>query len=443
MKAVVLAGGSGKRVFPLAVNKPKPLFKVLEKPLMQRVVETLRDAGLKEIVAVIGHNAEQISEQFGNGSRFGVKMEYAFQDKALGMAHALQCAQDHAGERFAVFNADDVFDAKLVKDLVAKAKRSDAVLASQPVEETWKYGIVALEGDSVRKIVEKPPKGEEPSSNAVIGAYALTSEIFDYCKKTPVSDAQFEEAVQKMVEDGKAVKAVSYKGFFGSYKYPWDLFRLNEHFLDTQKARVAKTAKISDRAVVKGKQVFIGENCRVFEGAVIEGPCFIGDNAVIGNNALVRNYTAIGANSVIGCSSEVKHSLIGDNCWTHSSYVGDSIIGDNCSLGAGTVTANYRFDEGRIKVNIYGRGRVETPLDKLGVIMADDCKTGSNSTLLPGVKVGPHSIVGPGVLLARDLEPNKMVLVSKQAVEVVDNKVVLDPEKAAKLKERLLRYSNA
>ncbi|OIO27316.1 hypothetical protein COX86_02055 [Candidatus Micrarchaeota archaeon CG_4_10_14_0_2_um_filter_60_11] len=442
MKAVVLAGGSGKRVFPLAVNKPKPMFKILEKPLMQRVLESLRGGGIREIVAVIGHNAEQISDYFGNGSKFGVKIEYAYQDKALGMAHALQCAESRLNGKFAVFNADDIFDASLVKQLVQKSKKAEAVLAAQQVEETWKYGIIALDGDSVTKIVEKPAAGEEPSNNAVVGAYALTEGIFDYCRKRPVGDAQFEEALQAMIDDGRRVKAVGYKGFFGSYKYPWDLFRLNEHFLDSQKARIAKTAKISKRAVVKGKQVFIGENVRVFEGAIIEGPCFIGDGAVIGNNALVRGYASIGAGSVIGYSSEVKHSIIGDNCWTHSSYVGDSIIGDNCSLGAGTVTANYRFDEGKIKVNIHGKGRIETPLDKLGVIMADDCKTGSNSTLLPGVKVGPHSIVGPGVLLSGDLEPNKIVLVKKQTVEVVDNRIQLDPEKAAKLKERLLRYSH-
>ncbi|PIY91772.1 hypothetical protein COY71_01400 [Candidatus Micrarchaeota archaeon CG_4_10_14_0_8_um_filter_60_7] len=234
MKAVVLAGGSGKRVFPLAVNKPKPMFKILEKPLMQRVLESLRGGGIREIVAVIGHNAEQISDYFGNGSKFGVKIEYAYQDKALGMAHALQCAESRLNGKFAVFNADDIFDASLVKQLVQKSKKAEAVLAAQQVEETWKYGIIALDGDSVTKIVEKPAAGEEPSNNAVVGAYALTEGIFDYCRKRPVGDAQFEEALQAMIDDGRRVKAVGYKGFFGSYKYPWDLFRLNEHFLDEQ-----------------------------------------------------------------------------------------------------------------------------------------------------------------------------------------------------------------
>jgi bifunctional UDP-N-acetylglucosamine pyrophosphorylase/glucosamine-1-phosphate N-acetyltransferase len=91
-------------------------------------------------------------------------------------------------------------------------------------------------------------------------------------------------------------------------------------------------------------------------------------------------------------------------------YVGDSVIGDNCSFGANTVFANWRFDENNIPVTV--DGSVDSGLDKLGAIVGDNCRTGVNSSLMPGVRVGPNSIVGAHVCLTRDLEPDSMAVLS-------------------------------
>lgn len=438
MKAIILAAGTGKRVYPLAVNKPKPMFKLLGKPLMEYVIEELAAAEIHEVICVVGHKAEQIIDYFGN-EKHGVSISYATQEEARGMADALLSARPALnGEKFLVVNGDDMFDPGLVKKMLPVAINSDAVFACQPVEETWKFGILSLDGDRVTGIVEKPDKGEEPSNNAVIGVYMLSTDIFGYIEQCEPGDEQYEQAIQKMIEDGKDVRSVTYTDFFGSYKLPWDLLKLNEHFLNEQEPYIAESAQISEHAVVRGDHVYIGENVRIFEHTVIQGPCYIGPGAIIGNNSLIRGHTSIGAGSVIGYGTEVKYSIIGENCWTHSSYVGDSVLGDNCSLGAGTITANYRFDEKNVMVEVTGKGKIDSGTDKLGAIMADNCKTGSNATLMPGVKIGPYSLVGPGVLLFTDLEPNKIALQSKQVLEIKDNKVTLEPEKREQLKEKLL-----
>jgi len=268
----------------------------------------------------------------------------------------------------------------------------------------------------------------------------LSPDIFEYIEKCPPGDEQYEQAIQAMIQDGKDVRAVEYDNFFGSYKLPWDLLRLNEHFLSKQDAYIAPSAQISEHSVIKGDNVYIGENVRVFEHSVIHGPCYIGPGAVIGNNSLIRASTSIGAGSVIGYATEVKYSIIGENCWTHSSYVGDSVIGDGCNLGAGTITANYRFDEGNVQVEVLGKGKMDSGQEKLGAIMADHCKTGSNATLMPGIKIGPHSLVGPGVLLYTDLEPNKIALQSKQVLEIRDNTSGFDTKRREELKAKLLNY---
>ncbi len=443
MKAVILAAGSGKRVFPLAVNKPKPMFKLLGRPLMEYVIMELAAAEVMEAVCVVapGQDAEQIQSYFGVENH-GVAMSYVTQTEAKGMADALLSTESVVnGGKFLVVNGDDVFDPGLVKKMLPVAVNSEIVFACQPVEETWKFGILSLEGDRVTGIVEKPDKGCEPSNNAVIGVYMLSPDVFDYIRRQPPGDSQYEQAVHAMIQDDKDVRAVTYEGFFGSYKLPWDLLKLNEHFLANQESYIAPSAQVSEHSVIKGDHVYIGPNVRVFEHSVVQGPCYIGEGAVIGNNTLIRNCTSIGAGSVIGYGTEVKNCVIGDNCWTHSAYVGDSVIGDNCSLGAGTVTANLRFDERNIKVEVLGKGRMDSGTNKLGVIMADNCRTGSNATLSPGVKLGPHSFVGPGVLLAKDLAPNKIALQGRQMVEVRDNPVSLSPETSARLKERLLKYA--
>jgi len=442
LQTVILAGGTGKRVFPLAVNKPKPMFKILGKPLIQHVIETVKEAGLKHFIIVTGHNGEQIKDYLTDGSKLGVNIEHTFQKEALGMANALETTKDLVKDNFLVVNADDIFESSLIKEMAKRFKEGDAdiVLSCKPVEETWKFGIIQIENDEVTKFVEKPLRGREPSNLAVVGVYIMTKKIFGYYKKIPVSDHQYEDAIQRFIEDKNMVKAVSYDGFFAGYKYPWDLFTINEYLMDTcvRKQTIEDDVDISEKAQVEGN-VWIRRGTRILEGACVRGPCYIGSNSLIGNNSLVRNYSSLGNNCVVGFSTEIKHSLIGDDCWFHSNYIGDSIISDSCLFGAGTITANFRFDEKNVKLRIE-RKKVDSGTDKLGAIVGDNCKTGINACLSPGVRIGPHSIVGPGVYLQNDLEPGKIIFVDKESYVIRENKITISSEKKQKLMERLMKY---
>ncbi len=431
MQAIILAGGTGKRVFPLAVNKPKPMFEILGKPLIQHVIETLKEAGLKDFIIVIGHKGEQIREYLADGSKLGVGIDYTVQEEARGMANALETAKDLVGDNFFVVNADDIFEVSLIKEMTSlfREGEADIILSCKPVEETWKFGIIRLEDDRVTKFVEKPQKGREPSNLAVIGVYIMPRKIFDYYKKVPVSDHQYEDAIQRSIQDKIVVRAVKHYGFFAGYKYPWDLFGINEHLMETQirKQTIEEDVEISERTVVEGN-VWIRRGTKILDGACVRGPCYIGSNTLIGNNCLIRDHSSIGNNSVIGFSSEIKHSLVGDNCWFHMNYVGDSIVSDDCLFGAGTITANYRFDAENMKLKIEGK-EVDSGTDKLGAIIGNDCKIGINAALAPGVRIGPHSVVGPNVYLHRDLEPSKTIFIDKKGYVEKENKITVSPKK--------------
>jgi len=439
LQTIILAGGEGKRVFPLAVNRPKPMFKLLGKPLIHHVIDTLKEAGLKDYIVVTGHRGEQIKDYLKDGSKLGVNIDYTVQKEPRGMADALETTKDLAEDHFFVVNADDIFEAALIKQMTKQFREGNAeiVLSCKPVQETWKFGVIRVEDEKVTDFVEKPPKGKEPSNLAVVGVYILSKQIFDYYKKIPVSDHQYEDAILGFIKDRNVVKAVSYDGFFAGYKYPWDLFAINRYLMDTKLAEqtIEEDVEISRCVTVEGR-VWLAKGTKVFEGACIRGPCYIGENSVVGGNSLVRDYSSLGRGCVVGFSTEIKHSLIGDDCWFHMNYIGDSIISDNCLFGAGTVTANFRFDEKNVQVRI-GDKRVDSGTNKLGAIIGDNCKTGINSCLEPGVKIGPQSMVGPNVDLQDDLPQGKIVFVDRNSYVTKENKIVVSSESKKQLMKKL------
>ncbi|MDI6826744.1 MAG: sugar phosphate nucleotidyltransferase [Candidatus Aenigmarchaeota archaeon] len=442
MKLVFLCGGIGKRMFPL--TEDKFMLKFLGKTLLEHQIEIAKKAGFKDFV-IVGNplNIENIKELCKD---IDAKIEFGIQEEPTGMANALLSVKDMIkNDEIVLVNPNDVFDQSVYKKILTERKKSDyeSYIVGYKVKSYFPGGYLELnENNELIKIHEKPGEGNEPSDiiNIVVHLHRNPATLLEYLEKTRSErDDVYECSISKMVEDGHKIKVVKYEGFWCAIKYPWDIFDAVKYFLDNIKTpRISKRAKISKKAKIYGG-VIIEDNVHVLENAVIRGPCYIGENTVIGNNVLIWNYTHVGANCVVGYSTEIKHSYIGDNCWFHMSYVGDSIISNNCSFGAGTITANFRFDEKPIKVTIKGM-KSEIGLDKLGVIMGSNCKTGVNSCIMPGVKVGPNSILGPSVTLTKDLEPNKMIVVNEKSYIIKENEVTLSPEKKKSLMERLLRH---
>jgi bifunctional N-acetylglucosamine-1-phosphate-uridyltransferase/glucosamine-1-phosphate-acetyltransferase GlmU-like protein len=148
----------------------------------------------------------------------------------------------------------------------------------------------------------------------------------------------------------------------------------------------------------------------------VEGPTFIDEEADIGPNCYIRPCTSIGKKVRVGNACEIKNSIIMDGVHIgHLSYVGDCIVGEGGNLGAGTITANYRLDAGTIKMMVKDT-LVESGRKKLGAVLGDNVKTGINTLLMPGVKVGNDSWIGPNLMVQRDLPPRSRVFL-KQEIE--------------------------
>ena len=411
MKVVLLCGGVGKRMF--SITEDKFLLKFLGKTLLEHQIEMTKQAGLTEFV-IVGNpqNMVRIGEIVSHIS--DIKAELALQEEPLGIANALESASQFLDGEIVVANPNDVFEGLAYTKLFEAQKTESAVsyLLGCEVLDYFPGGyLIVNEEGNLTRIIEKPGRGREPSNlvNLMVHLHTDSKKLLKYIESMQTDkDEVYECAIDAMVRDKHSVKVIPYAGFWSPIKYPWHILPLVQWFLDQGQKYISPSANISERATIEGK-VVIGANVRIMENAVIRGPVYIGANSVIGNNSLVRDYSHIGADCVVGYSTEVKSSYIGDRCWFHMSYIGDSVIGDDCSFGAGTVLANFRFDERKISVKVRDES-VDTGRDKFGAIIGNNSRTGVNVSVMPGVRIGPNSIVGSHVCLTNDLEPDSFIL---------------------------------
>jgi UDP-N-acetylglucosamine diphosphorylase/glucosamine-1-phosphate N-acetyltransferase len=414
MKAVILAAGEGVRLQPVTSTRPKHMIKVAGKPILERCMDALKTAGISEAVVVTHYMSDAIRQYFGEGEAVGLRVEYVEQEAVLGTGNAVAAVESSVDSDFVLVYGDLLFDssvAKLVIDLF-EAEKPSAVMAVVPVEKPESYGVVELENDkAVKRIVEKPAAGEAPSNLANAGLYAFSKEVFDALRQVKASvrgEWELTDALSLLAKRGKAVLAAQIsKDDWVDIGRPWDLLEANSWALRRMEHAVYGT--VEDGAHLVGP-VTVAETARIRSGAYIEGPAFIDAGSDVGPNCFIRACTSIGRNVRVGNACEVKNSIIMD--WTHVghlSYVGDSILCEHCNLGAGTITANYRLDADTVKMMVKDK-LVDSGRRKLGAILGDNVKTGINALLMPGVKIGADSWVGPNFMVERDLPPNTIAL---------------------------------
>jgi bifunctional UDP-N-acetylglucosamine pyrophosphorylase/glucosamine-1-phosphate N-acetyltransferase len=406
MKAVVLAAGKGERLMPLTENRPKHLLPIGGKPLLEWILEGMVRAGVDEALLVTHYMEEQIKGYFGDGEHLGLDLSYVRQEEMRGTADAFRMAEDFAGgEEFLGVYGDLFLPSEGFKALTQAHRKGETTMCVVPVDNPSRMGVVALEGDRVTSIVEKPTPGEEPSDLANAGIYIFQPGIFRLIEETGLSsrnEYEITDSLKALINSGATLRTVTLpRGSWLDVGLPWNLLEANEKALGSMEGSIE--GDIEDGVHVQGP-VRIAEGARVRSGAYIEGPVCIGSGSDIGPNCYLRPSTCIGADVRVGNACEVKNSIIMDGTRVpHLSYIGDSVIGERCNLGAGTITANIRFDKKNVKVEIKGE-RIDSGRRKLGVIIGDDAQTGINVNLLPGVKVGAGAWIAPGLTVYEDIK---------------------------------------
>uniref|UniRef100_D0KTE8 Nucleotidyl transferase n=1 Tax=Saccharolobus solfataricus (strain 98/2) TaxID=555311 RepID=D0KTE8_SACS9 len=387
----MLAAGKGERLEPITHTRPKPFVPVLETPLILRHIRILKKY-INKIIIVINSNHKDYFKTIE-----GVSL--VEQTEGKGTAAALRAAEKYleGDEEFLVIYGDLLFEEDALDKIVNT--EGEAILARES-EDPRKFGVIVKDSENrLVRIVEKP---ENPPSNIInAGIYKFTYDIFSYIDKISLSSRGEFELTDAVNLIGNKVKVVTYNGIWLDIGRPWDLIEANKVLLDKEKDR--NLGVIEENVKIKGK-VVIEDGVIIKSGTYIEGPVYIGKNSVIGPNAYIRPYSVIGSNVKVGAFNEIKESVIMENAKIpHLSYVGDSVICEGVNFGAGTITANLRFDEEEVKVNIKNE-RVSSGRKKLGAIVGAHVRTGINVSILPGVKIGAYAWIYPGAVVDRDVE---------------------------------------
>lgn len=425
MRAVLLAAGKGQRLEPLTITRPKHLIKVAGKPILQFCLDAVKTAGITDIVIITHYMSDKIRDYFGDGSSQGLKINYVEQQELLGTGNAVMAAKQYVDDAFVLVYGDLLFAQDTVKQVVTlyEQTKPEAVIAAVAVDKPENYGIIeVMEDKKLRRIVEKPQAGKAPSNLANAGIYVFSKEIFEklnQVKKSIRGEWELTDALTMLSEDGKTVRVVELeKTAWFDVGRPWDLLDANNWALKHIEPKILGT--IEPGAHLIGS-VHVAKTARIRSGAYIEGPVFIDEEADVGPNCFIRSGTSLGKKVRIGNAVEVKNSLILDYTHIgHLSYIGDSIIGENCNIGAGTITANLRFDDGKIKMTIKDK-KVDTNRRKLGIVLGDNTKTGINVSFMPGLKIGTNTWIGPNLMITHDL-PNNVSIQLKQQENIQPKK---------------------
>ena len=317
MKAMILAAGKGTRVRPITYTIPKPMIPILQKPVMEFLVELLRQHGFDQIMVNVSHLADEIENYFRDGQRFGVQIGYSFEGRiqdgeligeALGSAGGMKRIQDFSpffDDTFVVLCGDALIDLDLteaVKWHKAKGSIATIIMKTVPKEEVSSYGVVVTDDDNRIKAFQEKPSVEEALSTTInTGIYIFEPEVLNYVPSKEEYDIG-SQLFPKLVEMNAP--------FYGlPMDFEWvDIGRVPDYWEAIRSVLSGKVKNVSipgkevlpgvyaglnvavnwDKVDIQGP-AYIGAMTRIEDGATIIGPSMIGPNCCICGNATVDN----------------------------------------------------------------------------------------------------------------------------------------------------------
>lgn len=327
MKAMILAGGMSTRLYPLTRQVPKPLVSVAGEPISAHILRWLASFGYTDVAINIHYLADQIKATFGDGSAYGVKLNYLEEVKLMGSAGALKPLESFFDSTFVVVGCDDLTDANL-DALVAFHKKRNALATIGLVEadEVDQYGVVITDDNGrIVEFQEKPPKGTERSKLVNTGIYVFEPAIFEQIPAGTFYD------FGKNVFPALQAAGAEFYGMRLSGAYWRDIGTPDEYRRATGDVLAGRVRLRGSRA--KG----IPADARLGDDVHIDGDVRLGEGVIVGHRVRITGPAVIGDGVTVGDDAMIERSIIWDR-----SYVGaratlsDSIVGIDYDVPADT-----------------------------------------------------------------------------------------------------------
>ncbi len=375
MRAVIMAGGQGTRLRPLTSDQPKPMIPVANVPCMEHIINLLKRHGFERVVVTLEYMPEVIRGHFGDGSPWGVEMEYSVEEEPLGTAGSVKYVEGKLGERFVVVSGDAMTDVDLGAVVGFHEERgSEVTLVLKKVDDPSEFGIVVLGDDGrVQRFLEKPDEDEVFSYTANTGIYVVEPGVLDEIPSGQEYDWS-KELFPKLLDEGRPVY-----GYVMEDPSYWEDIGNIEQYMDAQRAVLdGEVRGVKPPGEEKHEGVFVGERVEADEEA-LEAPVALGDGVRISPGARVGPYAILAPGVSVAAGATVVRSTVAEGAKIgEGAQLDGALVGRSCEIGAGAKL---------------GRG----------CALGEGVVVGEGATISAGVSVYPGEKIPDGAEVSEDV----------------------------------------
>ncbi len=373
MKAVIMAGGKGTRLRPLTSNQPKPMIPIANTPCMEHIVRLLERYGFDDILVTLEFMPEVIQDYFGDGSKWGVKMEYSIEEEPLGTAGSVKYVEDRLTERFVVVSGDALTDVDLDQAVALHEERgAEVTLVLKKVEDPSGFGIVVVDDEGrVTEFLEKPDPDEVFSYTANTGIYIVEPGVLQDIPEGQEYDWS-KELFPKLLQEERPI----YGYVMESY---WEDIGDIEQYMSAQRDVLdGKVRGIQPPGEQPREGVYVGSGAEVDDEG-LEGPVVLGDNVRVASGARIGPYSVVAPDVSIETGASVARSTVAEGTSIgEGADLDGALVGRSCKVG----------DRARLLE---------------GSAIGDEVEVGEGATISAGVSVFPNESVERGAEIAEDV----------------------------------------
>lgn len=338
LKVMILAAGEGMRLRPLTEHLPKPLTPVANRPVMEHTLHMLAKQGIKEVMINISYLPEMIQEYFGSGERYGLKIHYSVEDKALGTAGGVKKVEDFFNDTFLIISGDGLVDLDISR--LMRQHRSKKALGTMVVHNAdmkYEYGVViSSSAGLIKKFIEKPFWSDVFSSKVNTGIYVFEPGIFEYIPRNRFYDFGSQVWLQ-LLKKKKKIFSYELKDYWCDIG---DIGVYRRAQYDALCGRVH--VSMPGREIQKG--IWVGHDSSIDNRATLLPPCIIGDQCRIGPMSRIGPNTTIGDHARVGSEAVITGSVL----WNNVTVSQKSILVDCIVTSQVTVNSNEACMHGAI-----------------------------------------------------------------------------------------------
>jgi mannose-1-phosphate guanylyltransferase/phosphomannomutase len=366
VKAVVMAGGEGTRLRPLTSNQPKPMVPIVGKPCMEHILELLKEHGFDDVIVTLAFLPQAIRSYFGSGETLGLNIEYSVEELPLGTAGSVGLAREALDDTFLVISGDALCDVDLGA-LVSfhREQGAAATIGLKSVDNPLEFGIVVTDEEGrIERFLEKPSWGQVFSDTINTGIYVLEPEVLRHMPTDGPYDFS-KQLFPLLLEMGRPLYGHVLDGYWQDIG---NLDQYRQANFDALDERV----RLNVAGVRLRGNVWLGEGVDVDDVEAIEGPSFIGNYSRIARGTSVGPYTVLSNGVTLRERARTARCVV--DAGTHvgrSSLIEGAIVGRSCDI--------------RDHVRIHE-----------GAAVGDEVTIGSESSIMPHVRIYPYKEVETG-----------------------------------------------